>query len=514
MKDNNYLLRSFLLSLFASLAICCFSQMPEFLGAGNDQNISVAASSEYSNLNIWEDTAFAAKTISGVGMDVVRYEAARFLSQATLGYSSENIDEVVNLGLEGWIDDQFTKDTSYLLPRVYDIHDEVMDSIYARTQDSMNLESRPSWRFINYGFWDVNMTNDDLLRHRVAQALSEIIVISRKSNLNSFGDGMSAFYDMLLKNAFGNYEDILLGTTLNAAMGNYLTFINNYKTDTVRNIRPDENYAREVMQLFSIGLYELNPDGTRVIVDGEEVPTYTQDDIRELSRVFTGLSYGDVIPNMYYNEPEFGINGWVSDWEVPMKMYDEDDPTTGWRDEDQQEDGDKVVLGQTILDNPDGMAEVEQAVNILFDHDNVGPHIGYRLIQRLVKPNPSPAYVARVTAAFNDNGAGDRGDMKAVIKAILLDEEARDCSYQMNDHHSKLKEPLLRYLHLARAVEKTSPYGGYWNINYNLRMLPSRISWHLQVYSTSTCRQTHPMVRYLMQASWHRNSNCMTLARA
>ena len=252
---------------------------------------------------------------------------------------------------------------------------------------------------------------------------------------------------MLLENAFGNFRDLLLDVTLHPSMGVYLSHINNARSNPEAGTFPDENYAREVMQLFSIGLFELNADGTEVLdASGGPVPTYDNDDIREFAKVFTGLSWGG--PN-----PRFGSNRAV--FRQPMRMFDEF-----------HEPGAKTLLrGEVLPAGLSGMEDIEGAVDNLFGHPNVGPFIGRQLIQRLVSSNPSPAYVARVTDAFNDNGAGVRGDMKAVLRAILLDPEAR-AEPDAESTRGKLREPLLRYTAMLRQLGVSSPDGFFANLGY------------------------------------------------
>jgi len=443
------------------------AQSPTYIGAGGFSISSTTSSSEYTDADRYTDTARSMHTIDGSGMNADYFEAARFLQQATMGHNDSTTLEVVNLGIEAWIDAQFAKDTSYLLPVVDQIYQDLNDSTWAATMDSSQLARRPVWSHFNYGWWHVNMTNDDLLRHKVAVALSEILVVSRKSDLSGFGDGLASYYDVLLKHAFGNYRDLIGEVSRHPVMGFYLTHVNNPKTDIAENTQPDENYSRELMQLFSIGLYELNIDGSRVISGGQEVPTYDQDDIRELSKVFTGFSYGDRLATQPGNL-RFGMNMWNADVTIPMLMYDVDDPGTSWRDEDQHEDGNKTLFDtETVFANISGEHEVDQALDIIYDRPSMAPFISYRLIQRLTTSNPSPAYVTRVAQAFNDNGEGERGDMKAVIKAILLDPEVRDCDAIMDDHRSRLKEPFHRYTHMARMIDKSNGNNNYWNIAYN-----------------------------------------------
>jgi uncharacterized protein (DUF1800 family) len=233
-------------------------------------------------------------------------------------------------------------------------------------------------------------------------------------------------------------------------MGIYLSHLGNQKAVPGSNIFPDENFAREIMQLFTIGLWELNPDGTRILgTNGQPIATYNNSHITELARVFTGLAFG--------NNTDFNL--WPRDFTVPMKCWD-----------DYHDCNAKTLLGGLQLparipspgsNGVAGLADVNAAVSNLFAHPNVGPFIGKQLIQRLVTSNPSTGYVARVSAAFADNGSGVRGDLKAVVKAILLDPEARDPAMMNQPTWGKLREPLLRVVNLARAFNATSTSGHY-----------------------------------------------------
>ncbi|MBC7884786.1 MAG: DUF1800 domain-containing protein, partial [Saprospiraceae bacterium] len=358
------------------------------------------------------------------------------------------------LGFEPWINDQFTKSPQTILPLMNTIWNE----IYALD----NEEYGPYALHFNYAWWQRNMTNDDLLRQRVAYSLSQILVTSINSDLREWGESLSSYYDIFVNEAFGNYKDILLKVTKHPAMGYYLSHLNNPREDIPNNIHPDENYAREIMQLFTIGLYQLNPDGTRLLDgSGNGIPTYTNTDIKQLAKVFTGLGGGAVLDMMYCPDvPEFGTGMYCLDKTYPMKMF-------AWA----HEPGSKTFLGHTIPGSGSyteftAMAEVDNAVNFLFNHPNTGPFVSYRLIQRLVTSNPSPAYVGRVTAKFNNNGQGIRGDMKAVIKAILLDEEAGSVAMYQNPYAGKLREPFVRYTHVARAFPTDSHRDRYWNAGF------------------------------------------------
>lgn len=432
-----------------------------YIGAGNNNQIKTYSSSEYQHPN-WTKPATAENTINAVGLDNKIMEASRFLSQATLGFDNSHIEDVVAQGIEGWVDNQMQLATTEILPKTMAVWQQVTDSITVNDPSQLNEdEFRPRWNDFDYAWWDLMMHNEDLLRHRVAVALSEIFVISIKSELSNFGDGLADYYDMLSKNAFGNFENLLRDVSLHPCMGEYLSHYQNQKADAVNNIHPDENYAREVMQLFSIGLYELNPNGSRMLDEaGNFIPTYGQPDIKEFAKIFTGLSAADTIPNPYGdNELNFWRGTWTADVTKPMKMY-----------EDFHEPGQKRLLKGTVVPaGQTGLQDIDDAINNLFNHPNVGPFIGYRLIQRLVKSNPSPAYINRVTQVFNNNGNGVRGDMAAVIKAILLDGEARACSFLQNENNSRLKEPLIRFTHFARAVNKYNPHDYYWHVNWNFQ---------------------------------------------
>lgn len=367
-------------------------------------------------------------------------QSARFLTQATLGPNPTLINEVALLGPEAWIEAQFNQPVGLLQPLVEAYIEEL-------EEDEDGFYATFSW-----AWWQQAMTSPDVLRQRIAFALSEIFVISQENDeLGEFPDGVANYYDMLLRNSFGNFRDLLLDVSLHPAMGFYLSHVRNRKTNIAENRFPDENYAREIMQLFSIGLFELNQDGSRKLdADGNPIPTYGNEEITQMAKVFTGLTYAGLSVNheeFLYGEPHYT---------EPMVMF-----------EFEHEISDKKLLnGFTIYAGQTGMKDIESAVDHLFNHGNVGPFIGHKLIQRLVKSNPSPEYISRVSAAFNDNGEGVRGDMKAVIKAILLDPEARDTSFMNDPTHGMLREPFVRYVHLLRALDTQSTTGTYKNNGY------------------------------------------------
>ena len=411
------------------------------VGMGNTQNVTTSGS------DISQDPV---TTLNRSGFLPNHSSAAKLTAQSTFGATIETIDEISNMGFEDWMDVQLN------LPLGPGMLDQVIAYHDFRKAGENNPDAGTSIRFWDYAWWQYHMTQPDYIRQRVAFALSEILVISQNSSFGGNPYAFGHYYDILLEHAFGNYRDLIQDITYHAAMGEYLTFINNPKTDTLENRFPDENYAREVMQLFTIGLFELNQDGTRILdAQNEPIPTYDNYDIIEFSKVFTGLMWGD--RPLQLNQFFKGDLDRTS-YTVPMQMLNE-----------MHEPGEKNLLnGFTVMDrNPiDGDADINDALDNLFNHQNVGPFIGKLLIQRLVTSNPSPAYVSRVAGAFNDNGSGVRGDMKAVIRAILLDDEARDCDNALNDHFGKLREPFIRYVQVCNALKLTTTSGNYRNAMY------------------------------------------------
>lgn len=452
-RKECFLLQHFcLLFIFLLSFSSSFAQNTEIIGAGKYDGVTITTSDD-------DGTSNGENTLDGVGLLPNLNATSRFLGQATLGADYETIETTADQGISNWLDEQFaTPATVDLQDYILELTDIVRDSMifYGAPQEDID-DLRPFEHFWRFAWWQYVMTSPDVLRARVALALSEIFVISEAPDLGFYPLVLADYYKLLMQHSFGNYRDLLYDISLHPAMGTYLTHMNNPKSNFAENRFPDENYAREIMQLFSIGLYQLNPDGTRML-DGEGnfIPTYSHAEISGLAKVFTGLSWGT---STYFYQ-----YGWQDeDFEVPMKMYN-----------DWHEPGEKQLFdGITIPNrNPvDGMADINDAIDHLFNHQNVGPFIGTRLIQRLVTSNPSPEYVARVTAAFNDNGAGVRGDLKAVIRAILTDKEARDCSLIGDPHHGMLREPLVRHTHISRAFNAASTSGRYNNSMYSFKML-------------------------------------------
>ena len=447
MKKHIYIFFAFVLPGF-------ISAQDEFFGAGNNSGITVSSSSEFG-------TGEAANTINGSGMHADLMEASRFLGQAAMGHNMAEIERTAAMGFESWIDEQQEMDYQLLTPQMLEIWDSLytwqfayyLDLYYEdnpggtltdEVREEIEEEIYGPWALdFHYAWWQNTIAHNDQLRQRAAYALSQTLVISSNSDLIDDAEALTTYYDIFLENAFGNYKDILMQVTMHPAMGLYLSHFNNPKEVPEENLHPDENYAREIMQLFSIGLYELNQDGTRKKdSDGRDIPTYNNNDIKQLARVFTGLGPGGLMPNPWLDEPEFGIGWYLTLKDIPMKMYEE------WH-----EPGEKVILGDLVIPpGQPGMQDIEMAIDYLFNHPNVGPFLARQMIQRMVKSNPSPAYINRVAAAFADNGEGVRGDLGAMFKAILMDEEARSCEASQDPDNGKLLEPLLRTTQIAKAL--------------------------------------------------------------
>lgn len=445
----------FLLMLLVAHNFITAQTYTDYLGAGHNNGITVLSSSEQTRQG-WSEKAAAENTINGNGLDGRLLETSRFLSQATLGCNIAYIKLVAEKSFEHWIDEQFQKPYTPMAQSVPQIYEQAK-AMYVANGGIADDYFGPSSEHFLFAWWQTNMNNDDLLRQRIALALSEIIVISLNSSLGDYGTGLGSYYDLLSQQAFGNYKDLLMSITLHPMMAGYLSHYNNPKSDELTNVHPDENFAREIMQLFTIGLHKLNTDGSYVFdQQGNRIPTYNNNDIKELAKVFTGLSAAEIIENPWIVNPYFGIDFWFCKKHVPLKMYEE-----------YHELGIKhLINGGLIPSGQTGMKDIEDAVNNLFNHPNTGPFVCRRLIQQLVKSNPSPQYMSRVVAAFN-NTNGSRGDMKAVIKAILLDDEARSCAWSKEATSGKLIEPMIRYFNVCRQINLNNPAGLDWNNGYN-----------------------------------------------
>ena len=473
-------IRTLISILILNLTLVQILSSQEYLGGGNSDNIKVKVSSTLNNLD-------PANTINGSGLDAQLMEASRFLNQSTFGSRMDEVERVLDMGFESWIDEQISLPINFLTEAMWENWEEILErrpeqfnrhlaeileyrQIAARAADPDSIapplteeeveEERmyfledvfgPYYLHFQNIWWHNMVSNEDQLRQRVAYALSQIFVVSSQSDLGDNADALTFFYDILLRHAFGNFRDLIEEVTFSPAMGYYLSHLNNSKAIPEENLHPDENYAREIMQLFTIGLYELNLDGTRKKDSyGNDIPTYTNSDIKELARVFTGLGPGKydqrMIESGYIDStaiPFFGVNYYEMSKQDPLVMY------MGSHDV-----GEKNLLnGLHIPAGQHGLHDLAMVHDFLFNHPNVGPFISRQLIQRLVKSNPSPGYIERVSSVFNNNGNGIRGDLAAVVKAILLDPEARSCEEFLHFENGKLSEPFMRHAFITRMAE-------------------------------------------------------------
>ncbi len=365
-------------------------------------------------------------------------DAARFLVQATYGPRSADITDVQTRGYEAWLADQFDDPlgTSHLA---------YLDAEAAAGGDIYSNQVMES-------FWEQALTRHDQLRQRTALALSEIFVVSDASGaLENQPYGVAGYLDLLEKDAFSNFRQLLEDVTLSPAMGEFLNMRGNDREDPDAMRSPNENYAREILQLFSIGLYQLNPDGT-LALDGEvqPIPTYDQPVVSGFAHVFTGWNFaGNPLDEDGFYYPN-------ENWREPMQAWP-----------DHHSLGTKLLLdGEVLPANQSPEDDLRAALDALFAHPNVGPFLCRGLIQRLVSSNPSPGYVYRCAQAFENDGTGVRGNLKAVLRAILLDYEARAETVTTQQGFGKQKEPIVRLGQILRAFHATAPSGKYriWNL--------------------------------------------------
>ena len=357
-------------------------------------------------------------------------EASRFLAQASMGATREQIARVQAIGYAGWLDEQIALAASASAS----ISGTRWDWLVSKGFDA--LANKNGEAGADAAIWRKMLSAPDTLRQRITLALSEILVAS----VSGFNGGWktfsaAAYLDLLEAQAFGNYRSLLQHVSTSAPMGEYLTFRGNLKFNASTGALPDENYARELMQLFTIGLTQLNIDATPKLTAGAQQETYSLDDIAGLARVFTGWNYD--LAGTDTNTPDFKRR--------PMAL-------TASR----HESASKSFLGTTIPAGTSGEESLRLALDAIFAHANVAPFVGRQLILRLVCSNPSPAYVTRVAGVFNNDGAGVKGNLKAVIKAILLDDEARNPARLADPGFGKQREPVLRLAAWARAFKADS----------------------------------------------------------
>lgn len=400
--------------------------LPEtYQATGDTYQFSVTVTDPQGAETTSEIDVYASNAMSDV-------QAAVLLHQGTMGPTLEEVNAATGMSEEQWLDAQMA------LPAT--LHSPLLEN-YPDRDTPYQINRIDAW-------WKATLNADDQLRQRVAFALSEIFVVSDANNaLKGEPEGMLAYYDLLLEHAFGNYRALLEAVTLSPVMGTYLSHLGNEKADPARNIRPDENYAREVMQLFTIGLDMLNQDGTIMRDDnGQSIATYSQQEITGFARVFTGWTFAF---SARWNRPSRNFS-------LPMQAFP-----------DYHSEFEKTLLNGEVI--PAGVGpedSMQLALDNLFNHSNVGPFISKQLIQRLITSNPTDQYVERVAMVFNDNGSGVRGDLSAVIRAIYLDDEARRYGSVLA-HQGKIKEPILKGVQMWRTLDAHSEEGNYftWNLD-------------------------------------------------
>ena len=406
------------------VAVCCI-----VAGCGGSNNSSSGSSSSGSS-----------GTTTTTTPSLTSAEAGRFLTQATFGPTQADITALQASTFAAWLTSQTAAPVSTPTHRAW------AEQRLVQLQAASSTATLSSSQFYE-SFWVQAATSPDQLRQRVKYALSQIFVISL---IDPGVDvrGAASYYDMLGADAFGNFRTLMNDVTYHPMMGVYLTYMSNQKESGTRT--PDQNYARELMQLMSIGLFKLNTDGTRQLDStGNPIPTYSETDIQGLAKVFTGLGWYSPTPtSTTYTGGNKDPNASVT----PMTVYNQFHSISQ-----------KDFLGVSIpaSTTADTAADVKFALDTIFNHPNVGPFIAYRLVQQLVTSNPTPAYVQRVATVFNNNGKGVRGDMAAVVTAVLTDTEARDMTSVSSPGFGKLREPILRLAHWMRAFSATSQSGNW-----------------------------------------------------
>jgi len=386
------------------------------------------------------------------GTDLTDRMAVKFLNMATFGATPELIKDLKKEGVKKWIDKQLSKEYNpqqeSVLRRMIKMAEQI-DYNRFTNGGRCSLEDwfkEDSGCYFNRGggfadlmrvhgstIFNAHASYENQLRQRVAYALSQIIVVSQSNDsfFTYHSEALSYYYDILQKDAFAGYDQLLYDISLTPAMGVYLSFVNNQKahedTKTHTTIYPDENYGREIMQLFSIGLFELNMDGTMKRVNGKRVSTYEQEDVMNISRVFTGLKYAH------------------SSFNAPMNRGVLTKPMVC--DMDQHDTEPKEILGETISGGGDCYQDIKSTISLLVNHQNIAPFIAKKLILRLTKSNPTTAYIQRVAEVFRDS----QGSLKETVKAVLLDSELWDDI--KSDRGIKIKEPYVAFIELLRAVD-------------------------------------------------------------
>ncbi|MEM9418093.1 MAG: DUF1800 family protein [Planctomycetota bacterium] len=396
--------------------------------------------------------------------NITRAEAQRFLWQAAFGPTESDIEYVMKRGFEAWIDKQLAMPASLLTDKLARSRENEIERDPEEEEEEEEEEQEEVDTLILVD--DLLIGADDQLRQRMAWALVQVLPINAEGAVpEELGveHGHRALYNVYLRHALpdrrsktsGNYLELLNELTFNSGMAQWLTYKNNAKADAELGTTPDENYAREVMQLFTIGLHRLNPDGTlQRDADGKPIPNYTNQDVEELARVFTGLIDGEIEPEEEDDLASAAPARWViTDHDFgPKQLLDYPGASKKTRN--------IPAASRSNRTEARAAKEVRVALRHLFKHPSHPPFIAHRLIQRFTTSNPTPGYVQRVAEAYTGEGPygqGQRGDLAATIKAILLDDEARNPAYRDNPYAGLTLEPMRVMVGAARAFELHQP---------------------------------------------------------
>jgi len=386
-------------------------------------------------------------------------DASRFLEQATFGATDADIHHLSLIGYQAWLNEQFAIPQTLQEPAVEQAlitnNPPCAPSDLKCNAALFTGNSQDEW-LVQGSFWQQALAGNDQLRQRVRYALSSMLVISSEPNFNiqNMPRGEASYYDLLGADAFGNFRTLLNDVTLSPMMGQFLNMLGNDKGNATTD--PDENYAREVMQLFTIGLNQLNDDGSQKLdATGNPIPNYSNNDVMGLAAVFTGFSWnipGNDSDTAWSNCCAYVGPGFGEEL-LPMQSYPSHHSTVQ-----------KNFLGVTIppQSNPDPVGDLKIALDTLFNHPNLPPFFCKQMIQHLVSSNPSPTYIGNCSAVFKNDGTGTRGNLQAVISEILMDPEARNSATDFsNPQYGKIRESLLRYTEWARAFTAQSRTGSY-----------------------------------------------------
>jgi uncharacterized protein (DUF1800 family) len=400
-------------------------------------------------------------------------DAARFLTQSTFGPTTATIAALQARGISGWIDDQLALPMTSALATLR-AQIAAIPRPFNPVLNEGRAAAQPEW---HNAWWTTAVTAPDQLRQRVAFALSELLVVGADSSTASYYHEIKAkYHDVLAAGALGNFRQLLEDVSLNISMGFWLTYLWNQKSDPVKGTAPDENYARELQQLFTIGLVQLHPDGTLMLdAFGQPIPTYDQTTITETAKILTGWTISQSPENtanvnqflQRAPEPPGGAVAEGSPWLQPMRNF------AAFHDSTQKRivSLDQVPLAQArptlVPAGQTGAQDLKVLLDTLCNHPNTGPFVARHLIQRLVTANPSPGYVYRVAQVFANDGTGTRGNLAAVVRAILTDYEARSTAVLANSGYGKIKEPVLRLTAVFRALSFSATTGQFMDSFYN-----------------------------------------------